>query len=88
MASRINGVGKLLTESDGVQQPKTQPVDGSMHRLIEGGGDKRLQTGQDFDPEPSHEDNLTFSNSGVALQTGKCVYLKHQTALQLLNSMK
>lgn len=36
MASRINSVGKLLTESDGVQQPKTQPLEGFMHRLIEG----------------------------------------------------
>ena len=34
MASGINGVGKLLTESDGVQQPKTQPVEGFVHRLI------------------------------------------------------
>lgn len=57
MASKINGVGKLLTESDGVRQPKTKSLEGSMKRLIE--GDKGC-TGQDFDPEPSHEDNVTF----------------------------
>lgn len=34
-ASRINRGGKLLTESDGVQQPKPQPAEGFMHRLIE-----------------------------------------------------
>lgn len=56
MATKINGVGKLLTESDGVWQPKTKSLEGSMKRLIE--GDKGC-AGQDFDPEPSHEDILT-----------------------------
>jgi len=36
MALRINDVGKLLTESDGVQQPKTQPLEGFVGRLIKG----------------------------------------------------
>ncbi|TNN88416.1 hypothetical protein EYF80_001198 [Liparis tanakae] len=34
-ASRINRGAKLLTESDGVQQPKPQPAEGLMHRLME-----------------------------------------------------
>lgn len=36
MASRINGVGKMLTESDGVRQPKTKSADGFRRRLMEG----------------------------------------------------
>lgn len=35
MAPRINDVEKLLTVVDGVQQPNTQPVEGSEHRLME-----------------------------------------------------
>lgn len=58
MASRINGVGKMLTESDGVRQPKTKSADGFRRRLMEeggvvGGDDKGLLTGQYFDPEPT-----------------------------------
>lgn len=36
-----------------------------MQRLIE--GDKGC-TGQDFDPEPSHEDNVTFYNTDGTVQ--------------------
>ena len=31
MASGVNGVARLLTEGDGVRQPKPQPVEGFEH---------------------------------------------------------
>lgn len=49
MASRINGLGKMLTQSDGCAAAENR-VSGGIHALADGGG-RGLQTGRHFDPE-------------------------------------